>query len=179
MKIFAAAAVIAASIATVSVAPEPVIASDGDTAFFQKVSGTWSGPGEIVAGKYKGTKFTCTLDGASLAASKGMNIEGSCRVGVFTQEMKATIERKGGNFKGLFLDGAKGKGLDITAGNISGNRATFSLNRKQLNGAMLARLSSNDDMNVTISVRVDSDMVPVIGMSLKRIDGVATGSLKQ
>ena len=179
MKTVAYAAALAASLTAMTALPGSVIASDGDTAFFQKVSGTWSGPGEIVAGKYKGTKFNCTLDGATLAASKGMNIEGTCRVGVFTQEMKALIERKGGNYNGLFLDGAKGKGLDITAGNIAGNRATFSLNRKQLNGAMLARLSSDNDLNVTISVRVDKDMVPVIGMSLKRIDGVATGSIKQ
>lgn len=178
MKISACAAAVAAMLTALTALPSPVTASDGDTAFFQKVSGTWSGPGEIVAGKYKGTKFNCTLDGAALSASKGMNIEGSCRVGVFTQEMKALIERKGGKYNGLFLDGAKGKGLDITAGNIAGNRATFSLNRKQLNGAMLARLNGENDMNVTISVRVDRDMVPVIGMSLKRVDSVATGSIK-
>lgn len=34
-------------------------------------------------------------------------------------------------------------------------------------------------MNVTISVRVDKEMVPVIGMSLKRIDATATGSVAQ
>ena len=36
---------------------------------------------------------------------------------------------------------------------------------------------SADQMNVTISVRVNSDLVPVIGMNLKRIDGTATGSI--
>ena len=178
MKIFAYAAAIAVSLTALTVLPKPVIASDGDSAFFQKVSGTWSGPGEIVAGKYKGTKFNCTLDGAALAASNGMNIEGSCRVGVFSQEMKASIERKDGQYGGMFLDGAVGKGLDITAGNVSGNRATFALNRKQLNGAMLARLTGDNDMNVTISVRVNKDMVPVIGMSLKRLDDTTTSSIK-
>ena len=38
-------------------------AAPRDKAFFQSISGTWSGPGEIVAGKYKGTKFTCNLTG--------------------------------------------------------------------------------------------------------------------
>jgi hypothetical protein len=32
-------------------------------------------------------------------------------------------------------------------------------------------------MNVTISVRVDDDMVPVIGMSLKRVDDTAVGAI--
>ncbi len=48
------------------------------------------GPGEIVAGKYKGTKFTCTLDGTTPAEKAGMTLDGSCRVGIFNQPMKAT-----------------------------------------------------------------------------------------
>jgi hypothetical protein len=32
-------------------------------------------------------------------------------------------------------------------------------------------------MNVTVSVRVEKELVPVIGMSLKRIDNVAVGSI--
>ncbi len=38
-------------------------AATRDKAFFESVAGTWKGPGEIVAGKYKGTKFTCNLIG--------------------------------------------------------------------------------------------------------------------
>ena len=38
---------------------------------------------------------------------------------------------------------------------------------------MQARLPDDNTMNVTVSVRVDEDMVPVIGMSLKRVDGAA------
>ena len=155
----------------------PSAARDGDDAFFKKVTGKWSGPGEIVAGKYKGTKFTCELDGTNPASATGLTMEGTCRVGVFAQPMKATVMRGGASYKGSFLDGAEGKGLNITAGNIAGNRATFSMNRKQLNGAMLAKLTAEDAMNVTISVRVDKEMVPVIGMSLKRVDGSATGSI--
>lgn len=155
----------------------PSAARDGDDVFFKKITGKWSGPGEIVAGKYKGTKFTCELDGTNPASATGLTMEGTCRVGVFAQPMKATVMRGGASYKGSFLDGAEGKGLNITAGNIAGNRATFSLNRKQLNGAMLAKLTDEDAMNVTISVKVDKEMVPVIGMSLKRVDGAATGAI--
>ena len=167
----------ALSAITLMVMAAPSAARDGDDAFFKKVTGKWSGPGEIVAGKYKGTKFTCELDGTNPASATGLTMEGTCRVGVFAQPMKATVMRGGASYKGSFLDGAEGKGLNITAGNIAGNRATFSLNRKQLNGAMLAKLTAEDAMNVTISVRVDKEMVPVIGMSLKRVDGSATGSI--
>lgn len=175
MRFFASAFAISA-IAVMAMAA-PSAARDGDDAFFKKVTGKWSGPGEIVAGKYKGTKFTCQLDGTNPATATGLTMEGTCRVGVFTQPMKATVSRGGASYKGSFLDGAEGKGLNITAGNIAGNRATFSLNRKQLNGAMLAKLSGDDAINVTISVRVDKEMVPVIGMSLKRVDENATGSI--
>jgi hypothetical protein len=175
MRLFASAFALSAIAMMAFAAPSS--ARDGDDAFFKKVTGKWSGPGEIVAGKYKGTKFTCVLDGTNPATTTGLTMEGTCRVGVFTQPMKATVSRGGSSYKGSFLDGAEGKGLNITAGNIAGNRATFSLHRKQLNGAMLAKLTDEDAMNVTISVRVDKEMVPVIGMSLKRIDGEATGSV--
>jgi hypothetical protein len=153
------------------------VAADGDTVFFKKAQGKWTGPGEIVAGKYKGTKFNCTFDGTTLGANTGMTMDGTCRVGVFTQEMKATVERSKGKYTGAFLDGAKGKGLDIIAGNVAGNRVTFALNRKQLNGAMLAKLTTDNSMNVNISVRVNKDMVPVIGMTLTRIDSTATSGI--
>ncbi|MGL4489941.1 MAG: hypothetical protein ACRCU5_10920 [Rhizobiaceae bacterium] len=152
-------------------------AADNDTKFFKQAQGKWSGPGEIVAGKYKGTKFVCTFDGSTHGANSGMTMDGSCRVGVFNQEMKATVQRANGKYTGAFLDGAKGKGLDIVAGNVSGNRVTFALNRKQLNGAMLAKLTSDNTMNVNISVRVNKDMVPVIGMTLTRIDDGATSGI--
>jgi len=32
-------------------------------------------------------------------------------------------------------------------------------------------------MNVTVSVRVEDQLVPVIGMSLKRVDGTAVGTI--
>ena len=55
----------------------------------------------------------------------------------------------------------------------------FAINRNQLRGVMQARLPDDDTMNVTVSVRVDKSMVPVIGMSLKRVDAVAVGAIAE
>lgn len=148
-----------------------------DQAFFGKVGGTWRGPGEIVAGKYEGTKFNCSFEGIQPSASVGMTLDGKCRVGVFSQNMKASIERKGKGYSGQFLDGASGEGLDIVAGNVTADRAVMRLKRKQLEGAMLVRLADKDTLNVTISVDVNGQMVPVIGMSLDRVDRRAVGSV--
>lgn len=144
-------------------------AADRDAEFFKSVEGQWSGPGEIVAGKYKGTKFVCNFMGATPDHKVGMSLDGSCRVGVFSQEMSANIEREGGSYKGRFMDGAQGKGLDVVSGDIEGRRVVFALNRKKLNGAFLAHLTDTDKMRVTVSVRVDKQLVPVIGMDLVRV----------
>jgi hypothetical protein len=155
----------------------PALAADKDEQFFQTIEGQWSGPGEIVAGKYKGTKFVCTLAGTTPDNAVGMTLDGSCRVGVFSQPMKATVTRVGSNYSGKFNDGAEGKGLNVTSGSVTGNKVVLGLNRKELNGAMLARVADKNTMNVTVSVRVEKELVPVIGMSLKRIDNIAVGSI--
>src|SRR5262245_16676282 len=143
-------------------------ASDRDQKFFRSVEGEWVGPGEIVAGKYKGTRFTCTFTGSSPEVKVGMTLDGSCRVGMFTQKMTATVERSKKGYTGKFMDGAAGKGLDVIAGSVDGSKVVLALNRNELNGAMLARLPDDNTMTVTVSVRVDEQMVPVIGMNLKR-----------
>jgi hypothetical protein len=150
-----------------------------DRKFFQSVEGEWVGPGQIVAGKYKGTRFNCTFTGSTPDAKVGMTLDGACRVGMFTQKMSATVEHSGKGYTGQFLDGAAGKGLDVVAGAVDGRMVVLSLNRKQLNGAMLARLPDENTMAVTVSVRVDKQLVPVIGMNLKRIDAAAVGSIAQ
>jgi hypothetical protein len=147
-----------------------------DTSFFQQVQGRWVGPGEIVAGKYKGTRFNCDLMGVANGGGSGVDLEGTCRVGVFTQEMKASIVKGGKSYRGAFLDGAKGKGLDITSGSVDGNRVVFAMMREQLRGAMVAKVTNKNQMNVTISVDVSKQMVPVIGLNLKRVDDKATAS---
>ena len=154
-------------------------AADQDRKFFKSVKGNWAGPGEIVAGKYKGTKFNCTFEGTTPLNTAGMTLDGGCRVGVFTQKMTASIERKAGRYRGTFMDGAAGKGLDILSGSVidGGRKVVMAINRKQLNGVMQARIADANTMNVTVSVRVEKQLVPVIGMSLKRTDATAVGSI--
>ena len=154
-------------------------AADQDRKFFKSVKGNWAGPGEIVAGKYKGTRFNCTFEGTTPLNNAGMTLDGGCRVGVFTQKMTASIERKAGRYRGRFMDGAAGKGLDIISGNVieGGRKVIMALNRKQLNGVMQARIADANTMTVTIAVRVDKQLVPVIGMNLKRTDATAVGSI--
>lgn len=163
-------------LALASLQAAPALA-DSESKFINTVAGRWSGPGEIVAGKYKGTRFTCDLTGLSPKGQADVDLDGTCRVGVFSQSMKASVRRSGKAFKGQFLDGAAGKGLDITSGRVDGNKAVFSLKRQQLNGAMLAHLPARDQMTVTISVKVADQMVPVIAMNLKRVDGTNTASI--
>lgn len=152
--------------------------ADSDRKFFESVVGTWAGPGEIIAGKYKGTKFNCSFEGSTPRDKMGMTMDGSCRVGVFSQKMRASIESRSGAYRGRFLDGAEGKGLDIVSGNVvDGSKVVLAINRKQLTGIMQARIADEDTMNVTVSVRVADDLVKVIGMSLKRVDATAVGSI--
>lgn len=153
-------------------------ASEKDRAFFKTAEGSWTGPGEIIAGKYKGTKFNCTFEGSQPAKSVGLTLDGGCRVGLFNQKMSASVEKRGGRYEGTFMDGAEGKGLDIVAGSVTdGGKVVLAINRKQLNGVMQARISGKDSMVVTVSVRVEKQLVPVIGVNLKRVDATAVGSI--
>lgn len=155
-----------------------VSASDRDKQFFTQVEGEWTGPGEIVAGKYKGTRFNCNFKGVTPSDKVGMTLEGGCRVGLFTQRMSATIEHKGREgYRGTFMDGAIGEGLDVISGSVDGSRVVFALNRNDLNGAMLANLPDRDTMHVTVSVKVEDQMVPVIGMNLSRNTSRSVGSV--
>lgn len=153
--------------------------ADRDRQFFQSIEGQWAGPGEIVAGKYKGTKFTCNFTGTTPDGKLGMTLDGGCRVGVFSQKMSARIEQSGrSGYKGNFMGGAEGAGLDIISGNVvDARKVVFAINRKQLRGVMQARLPDDGSMVVTVSVRVEKQMIPVIGMNLKRIDSTEVGSI--
>jgi hypothetical protein len=155
------------------------VAGENDRVFFKSVEGQWSGPGEIVAGRYKGTKFTCNFSGTTPTKKLGMTLDGGCRVGMFTQKMTASVVHAGPTgYKGTFMDGAKGEGLDIVSGNVvDGSKVVLGINRNQLRGVMQARLPDEDTMTVTVSVRVDKQMVQVIGMNLKRVDGASVGSI--
>jgi hypothetical protein len=139
-----------------------------EAAFYKEVAGSWSGPGEIVAGKYKGTKFTCDFKGAPPSGKDGLAINGSCRVGVFAQPMTASLEKRGKGFTGRFLDGENGEGMNITGGRYSARRLVVDIKRKDLHGVMSTRLTEDDKLNITISVRVQDRLIPVIGMLLDR-----------
>lgn len=170
----------AASLAALTCAASPALSGGNDKAFFEQVSGQWKGPGEIVAGKYKGTKFTCDLTGEASESTAGIKLDGFCRVGVFKQPMSAVITQAGKSYSGKFLDGANGKGLDIVSGNVGKDKVVVGINRKKLNGAMIARLQGGSTLNITISVKVEDTMVPVIGVSLNRqLDAIAVGSIKK
>ena len=164
---------------TLAALSQPSIANERDKPFFQRAAGVWTGPGEIIAGKYKGTKFTCSFTGSSPEAKVGMTLDGACRVGVFTQPMSATVEQKGRNgYKGTFMGGSAGTGLDIVSGSVvDARKVVFNINRNQLNGLMQARIPDDNSMVVTVSVRVEKQVVPVIGMNLKRVDAVSVGSI--
>ncbi len=155
------------------------LAFASDVQFFKGIEGKWSGPGEIIAGKYKGTKYICTFDGTNPKKGHGMTIDGSCRVGVFSQKMTAHITKKGSTYKGAFLDGAKGDGMDVTGGRYTRNRIIVDIVRKNLKGIMVVNLEDKNQLKATISVRHNKQLIPVIGMNLKRIDtGTVTSSIK-
>jgi hypothetical protein len=166
------------ALATAAFAAAPADANEREARFFRQIEGKWRGPGEIVAGKYKGTKFTCEFSGLTPDDKLGMTLDGGCRVGVFNQKMNATVKRKGRSYIGHFLDGAQGEGLDVVAGSVTPDRAVLTLKRKQLDGAMLARMASKNQLNITVSVNVGETLVPVIGMKLDRIDSVAVGAVE-
>jgi hypothetical protein len=168
-----------ATLASLGALAVPAEAGERDRKFFQAIEGTWTGPGEIVAGKYKGTKFTCNFAGSTPGKKLGMTLDGGCRVGVFSQKMTASVEASGSaGYKGSFMDGARGEGLDIISGNVvDGDKVVFAINRNDLRGIMQARLPDEDTMRVTVSVKVDKTMVPVIGMNLKRVDAASVGAI--
>ncbi|WP_246708167.1 hypothetical protein [Bartonella sp. HY038] len=143
-------------------------AQDAEEVFFKKIEGQWTGPGEVVAGKYKGTRFTCTFSGVQEQAKVGMVLDGSCRVGIFSQSVKARVARIEKGYQGAFNNGAKADGMDIISGRISNKHMVFGLVRENINGTMTAHLADNDTMNITLSVKVSEDMIPVVGVKLKR-----------
>ncbi len=158
-----------------------IVAFASEAEFYRGIQGRWTGPGEIVAGKYKGTKFVCDFNGITQSSASGMSIDGSCRVGAFNQPMNASVSRTSRGISGKFLDGEAGEGMDVTGGRYSGSKLVVDVKRKDLNGVMVARLNGNNKLNITVSVKVEKQLIPVIGMTLDRVtkaaDATVTGSL--
>ena len=98
-----------------------------------------------------------------------MNIDGYCRVGVFSQPMNAIIQRASTGYTGQFLDGEAGEGMDIIGGRYSSNKLVVNIKRKDLRGVMVASRAQENQLQMTISVRVDGRLVPVIGMRLDKL----------
>ena len=157
----------AGAMAAVVTGISAISANASESRYFSEVQGQWSGSGQIVAGPYKNTRFTCSLAGQK-PDRLGMKLAGSCRVGLFSQPIEAVVTKRGASYRGRFLDGAKGKGLDIVSGKLRGKKLVLGIKRKKLRGAMIANLRGDDKMSITISVRVNGNLTPFIGLSLKR-----------
>ena len=143
-------------------------ASDASPRYFAKVQGQWKGSGSVIAGKYKGTRFNCRLNGSQQTAAT-LDIAGTCRIGLFTQKISARLVRHGRSYRGVFLDGAQGKGMDITSGRVANDKLTVAINSKGLTGAIVANFVRRDALRVSISVRISSgEYVPVVGLDLKK-----------
>jgi hypothetical protein len=159
------------------------MADASEKAFYGDIQGKWSGSGEIVAGKYKGTRFTCAFDGLVPDAVIGISVDGKCRIGVFAQPISAYIERAISGYAGSFMDGAQGDGMDVVGGRYTPSSIAVDIRRKDLHGVLVAKRSGEDRMSVTVSVRVQERLIPVIGMSLKRsgrgVDGTVTSSVNR
>lgn len=159
----------------------PAMASEAS--FYRDVQGRWTGPGQIVAGKFKGTRFTCDLNGLSPSSKTGLSIGGACRVGMFSQPINADVERAGRVYVGKFLDGEAGEGMDVIGGRYTGSKLIVDIRRKDLRGVMVAKLNSTNQLNITISVWLDTELIPVIGMTLQRSGDssnvATTGSIRK
>ena len=151
-----------------------------DRAFFEAVAGQWSGPGKIVEGKMKGTRFTCALDGLPLTGDEtGFRLDGKCRTGMFSHPVSAVFIRDGETYRGQFLDGEDGDGLNVVGGAVKDSKAVIDLKRHDITGALVTNLQSDDDLNITLLIKGGTRFVPVIGLSLKRdTDNIAVGAVK-
>nr|WP_272210797.1 hypothetical protein [Marinicella sp. W31]MDC2876713.1 hypothetical protein [Marinicella sp. W31] len=92
--------------------------------------------------------------------------------------MTAVFIRDEDGYRGRFLDGEKGDGLEVTGGSVNDGKAVISLKREDVEGALVTRLVSADDLNITLLIKGSTRYVPVIGLSLKRqTDPLAVGSI--
>ena len=96
--------------------PYAKFADDGSAHFSKNATGL-VGPGKV-AGKYGAHALIVPLT-VHKRQNVAIDMDGSA-VWACLRDMRATITRNGTRYKGQFLDGAKGKGLDITSGNVDG-----------------------------------------------------------
>ncbi|WP_180897492.1 hypothetical protein [Martelella soudanensis] len=160
--------------------PASAVAESDDDAFFRQVAGKWVGPGKIIEGKLKGTRFKCELDGLPVTGAEGgFKLDGKCRAGLFSHPITAVFIRDGDSYRGQFLDGEDGDGLAVTGGNIENGKAVIALKRQKVEGALVTSLLGEDDLNITLLIKGGTRYVPVIGLSLKREgDPFTVGAIK-
>ncbi|MBB4121827.1 hypothetical protein [Martelella radicis] len=175
-RLFSSAMIAAA---LVSALPAASAAESDDSAFFRQVAGKWSGPGKIVEGKMKGTRFRCELDGLPIEGdTQGFKLDGKCRAGLFTHPMTAIFIREKDGYRGRFLDGEDGDGLEVTGGSVEDGKAVIALRREEVEGALVTNLIGDEDLNITLLIKGGTRYVPVIGLSLKRqTDPFSVGSV--
>ncbi|TNB46605.1 hypothetical protein FF124_16545 [Martelella lutilitoris] len=175
-RLFSSAMIAAALVAAL---PANAAAESADSAFFRMVAGKWSGPGKIVEGKMKGTRFRCELDGLPIEGEKdGFKLDGKCRAGLFSHPMTAVFIREADGYRGRFLDGEDGDGLEVTGGSVENGKAVIELRREDVEGALVTSLKGPEDLNITLLIKGGTRYVPVIGLSLKRqTDPLSVGSI--
>jgi len=148
---------------------DSVKAQESVVNFFRSLDGQWRGSGEIVAGKYKGTRFQCNFTSLSEIVTVGLLLDGNCRMGLFSQNVKAKVAgEKNGIFSGHFNGGSGSEGMDITAGQVGADHVMLHLHRNELEGTMQAKLVSDNIMQITLSVKVFDHFIPIVGVNLQR-----------
>ena len=136
-------------------------------AYFKSIQGKWAGKGEVVNGKYKNTKFKCELTGKT-PKKLGMEIKGFCRIGLIYQTITATIIKNKGYYKGKFLGGAKGNGLDVVGGRLRNKRFTAALTRKKINGTIIIDATKKNKMDIILTVEFKGNLYPIVELAMQR-----------
>lgn len=135
--------------------------------YFKSIEGTWEGNGEVIAGKYKDTKFKCTLNGKT-PKKIGMDIEGNCKIGIFNQKITAKITRHHDHYRGTFLGGAEKYGLDVVSGKLSNDIFIAALVRENINGSIIVNATHKNKMGIYIAVEVNERFYPIIELELDK-----------
>lgn len=186
--VFATLAVLALSLAGLSL-PSATSAEENDAAtFMERFSGEWRGTGKLLIGPETGLKFNCALDGNPSRTELTFDMSGKCWAGRLSAQVYAKLHYNAetNRFYGDFLDGAKGKGVDVI-GERKDYGFSLLLSRGMTQGELIAKPAGNNKMTITIflsdSARTRSMAVAAMGFARKGekhlpiYDPVVTGSL--
>ena len=135
--------------------------------YFESIQGKWAGKGEVIAGKYKNTKFICNINGKT-PETIGMDIDGDCRIGFISQKISAFVEKNHNLYRGEFLGGAEGNGLDIIGGVLKDEKFTAYLVRDNLGGTIEINGQKKDNMKIDIAIEYQEQLYPIIVLNMVR-----------